>query len=125
MALWVEILENRHFSLDTRSTIIETLVLFFCIQESLTERTTLREKPNRLGQDVSFARHGKLRRFVYILAAQLIALQSGNSTLGLDPIGSHTIENYVGNIQSICHDDKLAITVEHQVSRIELASHLL
>jgi hypothetical protein len=44
MALWVEALENRQFSLDTRSTIIRTLLFFFCIQESLMNLTTVRGK---------------------------------------------------------------------------------
>jgi hypothetical protein len=105
MALWVEALENRHLSLDMRSTIIVTLLLFFCIQESLMDSTTLREKPNRLNQHVTFATRRKLCRFVFTRTAQLIALQSGNCNLGLDGIGWYMVENYIGNIQSICHGD--------------------
>jgi hypothetical protein len=116
MALWVEALENRHFSLDTRYAIIGTLLFFFCIQESLMDLTTLRERPNRLNQHVTFATCGKARRSVCTLVAQLITLQSGNSNLNLDYIGSHTVENYVGNIRLICHRDNRAVTVERQVS---------
>jgi hypothetical protein len=87
--------------------------------------TMLREKPNRLNQHVTFATLGKLRRFVCTRAAQLIALQSVNSNLGRDCIGSNTVKSYIGNTQSICHGDNQAVTVERQVSRFELARHLL
>jgi hypothetical protein len=86
--------------------------------------TTRRENPNLLDQHVTFTTQGKLGRFAFTFAAQLIALQSGNSNLGLDRIGSHTIENYIGNIRLICHGDNRAVTVERQVSRFELARHL-
>jgi hypothetical protein len=93
MALWVEALENRPLSLDTRSMIIETLLFFFCIQ-SLMDLTSLCEKPNRRTHHVTVATRGKLRRLGCTLAAQLIALRSGNSNLGLHRIGLHTVENY-------------------------------
>jgi hypothetical protein len=35
------------------------------------------------------------------------------------------VENYVGNIRSISHDDNRAVTIERQVSLFELACHLL
>jgi hypothetical protein len=73
---------------------------------------TLREKPNRLNQGVAFATCRKLRRFACTLEAQLISLQRGNSNLGLDRTGSHTVENYIGNIQSICHGDHWAVNAE-------------
>jgi hypothetical protein len=66
--------------------------------------------------NTSLLRRGKLRRFVCTLAAPLIALQSGNSICGFDRIGSHTVENYLGNIRSICHRDNRAVTVGRQVS---------
>jgi hypothetical protein len=74
--------------------------------------TTLCEKPNRLNQHITFATCRKLRRFACTLEAQLISLQRRNSNLGLDGIGSHTVENYIGNIQSICHGDNWAVTVK-------------
>jgi hypothetical protein len=104
---------------------METLLLSFCIQEHLMDLITLREKPNRLNQHVIFATRGKLSWFECTLAAQLIALQRGNFSLGCDCIGLYTVENHIGNIRSNCHGDNQAVTVERQVSRIELMSHLL
>jgi hypothetical protein len=125
MVLWVEALENCYFRMDMRSTIIETLLLFFCIQGSLMDLTSLCEKPNRRTHHVTFATREKLRWFVCTLAPQLIALRSGNSNLGLDHIGSQMVENHVGNTRSTCHGDHRAVIVTHQVSRFELGRHLL
>jgi hypothetical protein len=123
--LWVEAIENRHFDVELRATIIETLLLFWSVQDSLMALSPLREKAGRYERHVTFASRAKLRRFICTLAAQLLALRSGNSNLGLDRIGSHTEENYIGNIRSICHGDNRAKTVRRQVSRFELSRRLL
>jgi hypothetical protein len=87
--------------------------------------TMLREKPNRLNQNVTFGTRGKLHRSVWAVAVQLIALRCGNSNLDLDRIRSHTVENYIGNARSICHGDNRAVTDKREASRFELARHLL
>jgi hypothetical protein len=46
MGFGVEAMENRHFDVEIRGLIIETLLLFALIQESLMEVSGLREKPN-------------------------------------------------------------------------------
>jgi hypothetical protein len=75
-------MENRHFDVEIRALIIETLLLFALIQESLIELSGLREKPNAYDHHVTFASQAKLRHFVCTLAAQLRSLRSGNSNLG-------------------------------------------
>jgi hypothetical protein len=70
MGLWVEAMENRYFDVEIRALIIETLLLFALIQESLMELSGLREKPKAYDHHVTFASRAKLRRFVYTLAAQ-------------------------------------------------------
>jgi hypothetical protein len=77
-------LENRHLSMDTIFTIIETLLFFFCIQESLMDLTSLCEKPNGRTHHATFATRGKLPGFACTLAASLIPMRSGNSNFGLD-----------------------------------------
>jgi hypothetical protein len=95
------------------------------IQESPMELSGLREKPKAYDHHVTFASRAKLRRFVCTLTAQLLSLRSGNSNLGLDRIGSHTEENYIGNIRSTCHGDNRPVTVSRQISRFELTCRLL
>jgi hypothetical protein len=118
-------MENMHFDVDMKALIIETLLLFALIQESLMELSGLREKPNGYDHYVTFASRAKLWRFVCTLAAQLLSLRSGNSNLGFDRIGSHTGENYISNIRSICHGDNRSVTGTRQISRFELARRLL
>jgi hypothetical protein len=52
-------------------------------------------------------------------------LLTGNPCLGLDRIGSHTEDNYFGNFRMICQGDNRVATVRRQLSRFELAQHLL
>jgi hypothetical protein len=98
MRLWVGAMENRHFDVEIRVLITETLLPFALIQENLMELSGLLEKPNAYDHHVTFASRAKLRHFVCTLAAQLLSLRNDNSNLGLDRIGSDTEENYSGNI---------------------------
>jgi hypothetical protein len=45
--------------------------------------------------------------------------------LGLDRIGSHAEENFIGSVRSICHGDNRLDDVQHQVARFEFARSLL
>jgi hypothetical protein len=117
MGLWVDV--------EIMALIIETLLLFALIHESLMELNGLRQKPNACDHHVTFASRAKLRRFVCTLAAQLLSLRSGNSNLGRDRIGSYIKEDYIGNIRSICHGANRPVTVSRQISRFELARKLL
>jgi hypothetical protein len=101
--------------------IIETSLLFDCVQESLTQICRRRETPRICDHRAGFASPAKLRRFICTLSAQLSALHSGNKNLGLD----HTEENYAGNIRSICDRDNGRVTVIRQLDRFELARRLL
>jgi hypothetical protein len=126
--LWMEAVENPNFSLETRMVIIDTLLLFFMTLGKLMKAVTnspLRQKKQGQGSNVTFATENKIKRFVCTLFAQRAALGSGDVNLGLDRIGSHTEENYIGNIRRICHGDNRTVTVKHQVSRFEIARHVL
>jgi hypothetical protein len=61
-------MENRHFDVEIRALIIETLLSFALIRENLMELSGLREKPNAYDHYVTFASRAKLRRFVGTLA---------------------------------------------------------
>jgi hypothetical protein len=41
--------------------------------------------------------------------------------LGLDRIGSHTEENFIGRVRSTCHGNNRLDNVQHQVARFEFA----
>jgi hypothetical protein len=124
--LWMEAIENPDFNLGTRLVIIETLLLFFVTLGKVLEHSQM---PKKKGQDadciVTFVSEGKIKRFACTLAAQHTALMSGGENLGLDRIGSHTEENYIGNIRRICRGDNRASFVKKQVSRFELSRHLI
>jgi hypothetical protein len=127
MARWTEGIENRKFNLKTRILIVETLLLFFLNQESLMNLrcSELAEKSSPGRTKVTFASKKKLQRFTCTLAAQYIALLTEDPSVGLDRIGSHTEENFIGNIRMICHGDNRVMTVRRMLSRLELARHLL
>jgi hypothetical protein len=123
--LWAEAVENRKFNIQTRMVILETLLLFFMTLGKIMEGSPMAQNKRRDVSAVTFVSRKKVFRCACTLSAQLAALSSQCKHLGLDRIGSHTEENYIGNIRRICHGDNRAGTVKHQVARFELARHLL
>jgi hypothetical protein len=56
-----------------------------------------------------------------ILSDQLTGFLLNDPDLAIDRIGSHTKENFIGNIPSIVHGNHRFENVKHQVARFELA----
>jgi hypothetical protein len=123
--LWNEAVENRHFTVTTRILILETLMLFFYVQYTLlhTKRVHPNVSQKRSGESnaVTFATESKLERFLCTLSGQLTGFLLNDPELGIDRIGSHTEENFIGHIRSIAHGDHRFGNVKHQVARFELA----
>jgi hypothetical protein len=70
---------------------------------------------------VTFVSREKLERFICTLFGQLTGILLEDPELGLDRIGSHTEDNLIGDICSICHGDNRMDNVKQQVARFELA----
>jgi hypothetical protein len=68
-----------------------------------------------------FVSRKKLQRCICTISGQLTEIALEDLYLGLDRIGSHTEENSIGNIRSICQGDNRTDNVEHQVARFKLA----
>jgi hypothetical protein len=125
MRLWIEALENRYFPCGTRILILETRLHFFYVQYTLIIQgkihsgvTQKKPKPNGC---LTFVSRKKLQRFVFTLATQLTGFLLEEPDLGLDRIGSHTEENFIGSVRAICHGDNRLDNVQHQVPRVEFA----
>jgi hypothetical protein len=118
LVLSAEAIESHKFDLNTRVVIIETFLLLFLNQKSLMNIRCpqLNEKISRENIKVTFASRKKLQRFVCTLGVQYVALLTGDLRLGLDRIGSHTEENYIGNIRMICDRDNRVAKVRRQLS---------
>jgi hypothetical protein len=124
MALWSEAIENRLFSWEHRIAILETLMNYFYVQyEYIMKKkySGVAQKRTSSNSYVTFVSKKKLQRFLCTLAGQYTGILLEDPNLGLDRIGSHTEENFIGNIRSICHCDNRIDNVEHQVARFELA----
>jgi hypothetical protein len=62
-----------------------------------------------------------LQRFICIIAGQLAEMQVPEGDIALDRTGSHTEENFIGKIRSICHGDNRFDTVRHRAVWFEYA----
>lgn len=127
--LWSEALENRHFHPMTRVLILETLMTFFYAQYSLLQpgmhHPAILQKRSGESDFVTFAPENKLKRYICTLSGQIVGLHLDDPDLGIDRIGSHTEENFIGNVRTICHGDHRWCTVLHQLARFEVARSLL
>jgi hypothetical protein len=77
--------------------------IHFAIQQ-LKEQRTLRvtETKTALSSDITFATLSKPKRMILTMLGQIYAIGFFPSRLGLDRIGSHIEENYIGIIRRRC-----------------------
>jgi hypothetical protein len=105
--------------------LLETLMDYVYVQYQLIiqkkKHSTVAQKNNFNNGCMTFVSREKLQRFICTISGQLKGVALEDPDLLLDRIGSHTEENLIGNIRSICHGDNRIDNVEHQLARFELA----
>jgi hypothetical protein len=107
MGLWSEAFESRHFPRGTRILIFETLLHCLYVQYTLiiqgkTNSAVTQKKSKRNGCLTCVSRK-KLQRFGCTLSAQLTRFLIEGPNLGMEQIGSHSEENFIGSVRPICH----------------------
>jgi hypothetical protein len=130
-AIWEKSLLNQELSMSMRLFMLQMVSYFmyeihFTIQQ-LKEQRTLRvtEKKTALSSDVTFATLSKLRRMILTVLGQIYAISFFPSRLGLDRIGSHIEENYIGILRQRCCSNNQAETVFRAVARLEFVKSRL
>jgi hypothetical protein len=90
----------------------------------LFKRTSILQSLRKIIFDngyVTFVSRKKLERFICTISGQLTGVALEDPDLGLDRIGSHIEENFIGNMRSICHGDDRIDNMKHQMARFKLA----
>jgi hypothetical protein len=130
-ALWQESLLNKEIATSMRLFMLKVVFYFMYEMHSaiqhLRERRALRvtEKKTNLSSDVTFATVPRLKRMILTVLGQIDAIVSFPESLGLDRIGSHIEENYIGIIRQHCFSNNQSETVFRAVARLEFVkSHL-
>jgi hypothetical protein len=124
-SLWQSALLKKSFSKEMRQILLEVVFCLiwedYCLILSLRRsgRLTVGEKRTVNSCDGTLAPLGKMRRILITILVQINAIRFHSDTLGLDHIGSHIGENYIGTIRQRCRHNHKHETVFRAVSRIE------
>jgi hypothetical protein len=130
-SLWQAAVVNKFLSGAMRQILLG--VVFYLIWENHHLITSLRrngtltveEKRTTSTYEVTLAALGKMRRMLATILAQIHVIRFHTDGFGLDRIGSHVEENYVGTIRQRCHHDHRHETIFRAVSRMEFVkSHI-
>lgn len=124
-SLWNESIFNQKISPQTKIYfLLIALCIFFRIElyyNCVEYNSTVYEKKGVDHPFISMVTKDKLPRIVNTLLVMIKEIEESNDgTLGLNRLGSHVIENYIGRIRSLCHQDNRFETVLHNVARYEL-----
>jgi hypothetical protein len=130
-AVWEELLLRQELSMSMRLFMLQVVFYFmyemhFAIHQ-MKEQRTLRvtEKKSAHSSHVIVATLSKLKRMILTELGQIDAINFFPHRLGLDGIGSHVKENYIGVIRQRCCSNGQAETVFWAVARLEFVkSHL-
>ena len=121
-ALWNEALTNPKLAKNTRFYLLQVVLICFIkmynlyVKNKFTE--TVSENNTQKKLYVTFCTKSKMIRIIITLIAVCSEfIKENNSNCGLDRLGNHPIENYIGLIRSLCNSDHRYETVIHNVSR--------
>ena len=81
------------------------------------------KKVNNNSCYVWFLTDSKFPRILNTLLVLIKEILIHNEIIGLDRISSHVIENYIGKIKFLCHDDNRFNTILHNIARYEYVTH--
>lgn len=124
-SLWNEAIFNEKISPKTRLYFLFITLCIFSRLESFYNSKEFDQKVfEKKGIDhqfISFITKDKIIRIINTLIVIIKEIiSSSDGKLGLNRLGSHTIENFIGRIRSLCHQDNRFETVLHNLSRYEL-----
>jgi hypothetical protein len=118
--LWTDALVNPRLSIALRIFFLQVaLIMLSEIYMNMTTIAGLTEKKSKGSPGLFFAARGKLRRMMLTVAGVLYAIEKHPDHLGLDRIGSHIEENYIGIIRQLCHQNNQKDRVFHATARYE------
>jgi hypothetical protein len=118
--LWTDALVNPHLSVAVRTFFLETVLVLMCeIYRTMDEFIGMSEKKVKGSTGLFFASRGKLRRMMLTVAGVLYGIRTYPDDLGLDRIGSHIEENYIGIIRQLSHQNNQKDRVFRATARYE------
>jgi hypothetical protein len=130
-AIWEESLLHQELSMSMRLFLLQVVFYFmyemhFAIHQ-LKEQRTLRvtEKKTAHSSHATAATLSKLKRMILTVLGQIYAINFFPHRLGLDRIGWHLEENYIGIIRQRCCSNNQAETAFRPVARLEFVQSRL
>lgn len=124
-SLWNESLFNKTLGPKTRYYfVLIALCIFIKIDFYYNSKTFHEKVYEKKGDDhefISFVSKNKIPRIINTLLVFLKEIaESTDDSLGLNRLGSHCIENFIGRIRCLCHMDNRFETILHNISRYEM-----
>jgi hypothetical protein len=123
-AIWEESLLRQEASMSMRLFMLRVVFYFmhemhFAIHQLRGQRTLrVAEKKTAHSSYVTVATLSKLKRMILTVLGQVYAINFFPHRLGLDRIGSHVEENYIGTIRQRCCSNNQAETMFRAVARL-------
>lgn len=121
--LWNEAVLNKKFSNKTRLYLLQTLlILFYDDNEYLKANSMPSAVSFKKSEDKTFIlwlNPTEFNRIFNTIIVQIFFIFLNDPSIGLDRLGSHPTENYIGIIRAICFSDNRWDVIKHNVSRYE------
>lgn len=125
-SLWNESVLNPHLSNNTRvyflSIIYEFFKQIYVIYKTCRFDASVKFQ-SKTSLFVCFMQVHKIVRIINTLVATINEIVNVGFVVGLDRIGSHVIENYIGKIRYLCNADNRYETVLYNLARYEFIMH--
>lgn len=124
-SLWNEATYNTSIGPQTRKyfllIILNTLLKLQAFYKEKQFDANVFEKKGKDHKYISFITMDKIIRIINTLDVLIKEIiEAKDDSLALSRLSSHPIENFIGRIRSLCHDDNRFCTILHNVARYEL-----
>ena len=124
-SLWNEATYNTTIGPQTRKYFLHIILnVLIKLQTFYTSKKFDRSVFEKKGKDhnfISFITIDKIIRIINTLVVLIKEIsETDDDSLALSRLSSHPIENYIGRIRSLCHEDNRFCTILHNVARYEL-----
>ena len=124
-SFWNEATYNTTIGPQTRkyflSIVLNTLLKLQKFYKEKQFNANVFEKKGKDHKFISFITMDKIIRIINTLVVLIKEIcETNDDLLALSRLSSHPIENFIGRIRSLCHDDNRFCTILHNIARYEL-----